>query len=148
MEKTKKDAAKLIAFAKKETVKRELKNRKKLKNNPLPQYLEMPPPTGNAETDSLQELNSVQIAFRKRLVDEKAEVALATDSEYWFCVCFQSREQKEHLLSQLKLIDIGIGNRYIDGAEVAKRLGVDLPESKMKYRIGKKPDAEFIKLTQ
>lgn len=65
---------------------------------------------------------------------------IANDDEFWLAVCFQSRDQKEEFLAALKLTDLG--DKYLDGLQVAQRLGVaiaavPLPKPKM-TRIQKK----------
>ena len=47
---------------------------------------------------------------------------MTVDPEYWVCVCFQSREQKEEFLAKAGWLDLG--EKYLDGLEVARRLGV------------------------
>ena len=80
--------------------------------------------TGNAEVDSQQELSAVLSGFKGRAQVENQRFLDATDSEYWFAVCFQTREQKEEFLEKLKLMEIG--DKYLDGMEVAKALGIEL----------------------
>ena len=65
---------------------------------------------------------------------------ISNDDEFWLAICFQSREQKEAFLAALKLADLG--DKYIDGLQVAQRLGVaiepvPLPKPKT-TRISKK----------
>ena len=62
--------------------------------------------------------------FKGRAQVENQRFLDATDSEYWFAVCFQTREQKEEFLEKLKLMEIG--DKYLDGMEVAKALGIEL----------------------
>lgn len=80
--------------------------------------------TGNAETDSLAEMDAVKQGFRDRKLGEQARFKDATDSEYWVAVCFQNREQKEEFLRKAGIIDLG--DKYLDGMKVADRLGVEL----------------------
>ena len=144
-------AKKEIAKQKIEAAKREAANRKLLKANPVPQYVAMPELTGDAEADSANDLDAVQAGFRKRAADEANRFALATDSEYWTCICFQTREQKEHFLAALdilKFADQSTGGRYLDGQEVAKQLGVTLPAANVPYKTSAKVDptwVEFVK---
>lgn len=42
--------------------------------------------------------------------------------EFWFCVCFQSRSQKEAFLQDAGWQEMG--DKYLDGLEVARRIGV------------------------
>lgn len=120
--------------------------RKAYKANPMPKYVEMPEPTGDAEVDSLADLDAVQLGFRKRAADEGKRFALATDSEYWGVLCFQTREQRNAFFSALGIDDLA--SRYINGEEIAKKLGIELPEAAVPYKTSSKPDpawVEFVK---
>lgn len=63
-----------------------------------------------------------QIIERKRATQERFRTA--TDPEFFFCVCFQSREQKEQFLELVGWSDLG--DKYINGLEVARRLKVPI----------------------
>lgn len=89
-------------------------------DNPLEDVSE----TSDLETDAHEELNAVQQGFRDRAKREADRFRLATDSEYWFCVCFKTREDKEAFLHAAKLI--AIGDKYLDGYQVARLIGMDL----------------------
>lgn len=99
-----------------------LKFGKKLKKekNPLDEIEYI----GNAATDSLAEMSVVESEFKARAKEENKRFIEATDSEYWIALCFQTRAQKEEFLEKLKLIDLG--DKYLDGLKVAKRLNVDI----------------------
>jgi hypothetical protein len=88
--------------------------------------------TGNASVDSKAELTAIGQAFRERALADKKRQELATDSEYWFCVCFLTREQKEEFLEKAGL---PVNSKYLDGRIVAKALGIALES----------PDPEFSK---
>lgn len=117
-----------------------------LRQNPVPQLVDMPEPEGNAELDSFADLDAVQAGFRKRAKMEASRFKKATDSEYWFAVCFQTREQKEAFLRAMKLIELG--DKYLSGELVAKQLGVDLPSADVPYRPDPKIDAAYAALTE
>ncbi len=85
-------------------------------------------PVADPVADAPKVLNELQSAFSARRQEEADRFADATDSEYWFAVCFRSREHKEAFLEALDLLDIG--DKYLDGHEVAKRLKVKLGEVK------------------
>ena len=78
-----------------------------------------------------QEENAVQIMGRVEgafIEDEHEKLdAYRTmiDQDFYFIVCFQSSDQKYDFLSKAGL-DV-LGDLYIDGLKVAKRLGVDIP---------------------
>ena len=87
--------------------------------------------TGNDEVDTAQEFNEVQKGFMERNRAEQERFRLATDSEYWCCLVFQSREQKEQFLQAMKWMVHG--DKYIDGVKVAKSLNVELNSVKVPY---------------
>lgn len=130
-----------------EAAKREAANRKAVKSNPVPQYVHMPEPTGDAHADSLADLDAVQAGFRARAADESRRFALATDSEFWSALCFQTREQRDAFLAAIGALDLVIDARYIDGCELAKRMGVTLPDASVPYRAEPKLDPEWVKLS-
>lgn len=140
------EAKKAEARQKIEAAKREAENRKKLKKNPPPQMVEMPEITGDAEDDSLADLDAVQEGFRNRAKQEADRFALATDSEYWACLCFQTREQKERFLAALNILEFG--DKYLDGQLVADRLGVKLPTADVPYKPEPKIDREWLSIVK
>lgn len=84
------------------------------------------PATGDDEIDAKAELDAVAIAFRERREREQKRFERATDSEFWFAAVFHTREQKEAFLSALQLL--ADGDKYVDGVQLAKKLGITLPE--------------------
>lgn len=78
----------------------------------------------NFADDTKQELNELQQAFKNAADRENTRFWDAVDSEFWFAICFQTREQKEEFLQALKLLDLG--DKYLDGMKVAKRLQITL----------------------
>lgn len=56
---------------------------------------------------------------------ESAKYDDAFDSEFWVCLCFQTRAQKEEFLRQLGH-DLMVSDKYVDGIELAKRIGARL----------------------
>ena len=83
-------------------------------------------PTGSEEADTKAELNALQIGFKARREREAERYKNATDSEFWFAVCFHTREQKEKFLRLAQLIELG--DKYLDGLEVAKALNINLKD--------------------
>ena len=70
--------------------------------------------------EAAAELDAMQQAYRDRAKAEQARFTAATDSEYWFAVCFSDREEKEAFLREFNLDDLG--DKYLAGADVARRL--------------------------
>ena len=129
-----------------EAAKRASADRKILKKSPPPILVEQIEPSGNPEADSAADLDALQQGFRNRAKAENDRFALATDSEYWTCLCFQTREQKDHFLSVLKILEFG--DKYLDGRLVAERLGVKLPESQVPYKPEPKLDKDWLSITK
>lgn len=117
--------------------------RKKLKS---PVLYNIPEQTGNPEIDSKADLNEVQKSFRERIKMENERFQNTTDSEYWFAVCFQTREQKEAFLKAMNLFLIG--DKYLDGIEVAKQLGINIPAANINYLPNGKVDKDFVKFVK
>jgi len=80
--------------------------------------------TNNLAQDAATEITALEQGYRDRAKAEADRFKRATDSEFWFAVCFDSREEKERFLQRAGLMDIG--DKYLDGREVADRLAVDL----------------------
>lgn len=91
-----------------------------------PTALDSIPLTGNAEEDSKAELNEFQRQAQESLRREKKNQDQMFDSEFWCAVYFQSREQKLAFLEAMELL-LTKGDKYIDGQELAARLGIKLP---------------------
>jgi hypothetical protein len=124
------EAAKLAAKAKMQAMK-----------HPLPEYITPIDETGNPEIDCAAELDAVQEGFRNRAKDESNRFKLATDSEYWACLCFQTREQKEAFLAALGVLVHG--DKYLDGQIVANKLGITLPAADMPYNTSSEHDKSW-----
>ena len=108
-------------------------------------YVDLPDPTGDAEVDSLADLDAVQEGFRKRASNEAKRFELSTDSEYWACLCFQSREQCNAFLKALDLLHIG--DKYLDGVKVAEKLGVVLPPADVPYNTSERIDKTWLEMS-
>lgn len=80
-----------------------------------------------AEEES--QLPEVAKAFRERKRAEKDRFTQTVDSEHWFCVCFDSRAQKEAFLLALKWSQAVEADKYLDGVALADKIGVTLPEA-------------------
>lgn len=122
---------------------RDLKADRAIKKQKNPQLYNIPAQTGNPEVDSKADLDEVQASFRERIKTENSRFQNTTDSEYWFAMCFQSREQKDAFLRAMNLFLIG--DKYLDGVEVAKQLGIDIPDANIKYLPDGKVDKDFAK---
>jgi len=72
------------------------------------------------------DVGAAEAAFRERIKREEKRRRDTTDSEYWCCLVFQSRAQKNDFLNSTGWIRDG--NKYIDGRFVAKKLGIRLQD--------------------
>lgn len=90
-----------------------------------PTALDGIPYSGNAEADSALELNEFQRQAKNALKREQKLQEQAFDTEFWFAVYFQSREQKEAFLVGLEML--ADGDKYLDGQALAEKLGIALP---------------------
>ena len=101
-------------------------------------------PGSTVEEDAKAEVNEVLDGFKQRAQREDQRFWDAVDSEFWVAFCFQTREQKEEFLTKLKLMDLG--DKYLDGMEAARVMGVTL-ESRVP--INSEPrsfDREFLNI--
>lgn len=98
------------------------------------------PPQGGLEAETKAELSATLKAFKDRKADERKQMLDTCDSEYWFCVCFQNRDQKEAFLKAMKWFEHG--DKYLDGTYLAKRAGIELPPSSVRF-VGQKTDAKL-----
>jgi len=78
--------------------------------------------TGEVEKDCAAEFRVAKTAFQERAVTDAARRLKATDSEYWVCLCFQTRAQVEEFLSNSG--HPAPEEKYVDGVAFAERLGV------------------------
>ena len=90
----------------------------------------------------LEEISATLKGFKQRAKQEEQRYLNATDSEYWFCLCFQTREQKDEFLKKVGWWDIG--DKYLDGMLVAEAMGIHLdavvpamPQEKFDRRLSK-----------
>lgn len=82
--------------------------------------------TDNLSVDCGREFEALQKGFADRAKAERKRFRQATDSEYWFAVCFESREEKEKFLKAAGVIKSMMGDKYLDGRKLAQILGVDM----------------------
>lgn len=82
--------------------------------------------TDKLDVDSASELSALQEGFASRGRKERERFRAATDSEFWFAVCFKTREEKEAFLKAAKVHKSLMGDKYIDGVKLAKILGIDM----------------------
>lgn len=75
------------------------------------------------EEMAAEETSELLQGFKDRAKREQQRFVQATDSEFWFAICFQTREQKEEFLHKW-LGSLDLGDKYLDGMQVAELLGI------------------------
>jgi len=100
---------------------------------PAPDPLEDLPDTGSVQENAKAELEAIQTGFMRRLKKERERTIDKFDTEYWCCLIFETREQKEAFLAALK-ITVAEGDKYVDGYVIARRLNIELPAAKIEWR--------------
>lgn len=73
-----------------------------------------------------RELGEIEAAFSARAKEEDRRFEEATDSEHWFCVCFQTRAQKDKFLAAMEWDEYG--DKYLDGTSIADNTDIDIGE--------------------
>lgn len=73
------------------------------------------------EADCAKEFAVVETEFQKRASDEQKRFQKATDSEFWVCLCFQTREQCEEFLAKCGHAEPD--EKYVDGVKFARLIG-------------------------
>lgn len=99
-----------------------LTGRKKL--TPEPDPLKDVEYSNDLAQDAGAEFTALEHGYRDRAKAEANRFKRATDSEYWFAVCFTTREEKEAFLRAAGLEHLG--DKYLDGRAIADTLGIDL----------------------
>jgi hypothetical protein len=80
----------------------------------------MKKPVKSLEESCRNEVGEAEAAFRGRLAKEDKRRRLATDSEFWIAVYFQSREEKDRFLRKYGLDKVG--DKYLPGNAVDRIL--------------------------
>lgn len=93
--------------------------------NPIDDPLAAFDPTGDQEDNANQIMVRVEGAFIEDEGRKLDEYRTMVDPEFYVVVCFQSYEQKMDFLAKAGFADLG--EKYIDGLKVAKRMGLDVP---------------------
>ena len=87
------------------------------------------------ESECLDELGYVEKSFRERMGAENKRFKDMCDTEYWCCICFTSRAQKEEFLESLEF-DGDL--KYIEGKEFARAVKRPVKTEDLRFaRIGK-----------
>lgn len=105
------------------------------------------PVTGDLQTDADAEISATRAALRESDRKQREAITLAVDSEFWFAVVFQSRAQKEAFLAALDWL--ALGNKYLDGLELCRKLGIVVPKAALRHGITRRAiDAKLVQITR
>ncbi len=102
-------------------------------------------PASTYEEMHANNLAELKTSFMQRAAADQQRFIEATDSEFWFCVCFRSREQKEAFLAAVKWPNIEPDDKYVHGEDIAKALNITLPPARF-IPPGEKPNRDMVKL--
>lgn len=80
--------------------------------------------SGIAEIDTKREVDETVKLLQAVDKSTKQNFADTMDTEFWCAFYFQTREQKEEFLRKLELLELG--DKYIDGMEAARVMGISL----------------------
>lgn len=83
------------------------------------------PVLDNAEDSAKEEMSAVLQGFADRHAAEIGRQGVAEDGEFFTCLVFQSKDQRDAFIEALSLRPED--PQYIDGQAVAKALKIDLP---------------------
>lgn len=108
--------------------------------DPLAGLPDMPDPVDSAS----QELTALQEGFRQRAKTEGDRFKTETDTEHWFTINFETREQKEAFLAGKGWMQIG--DKYLDGRVLAGLEGIAIPEGGRRYNTSQKVDKTLKRL--
>ena len=93
---------------------------------------------GDIDADVAEEGERVKEAFIENEQTKLDGYRDMIDPEFFFVVCFQSRAQKDEFLDKSGLSAAGLGDKYLDGLQLARYFGVDVAPIPIE---GKKPPA-------
>lgn len=97
--------------------------------------------SADVEADCAKEVSEAERIMQEKTAAEKARFRDATDSEYWCALVFQTRAQKEAFLAGMEWLRMG--DKYLDGQAVAKKMGIVLPAADLKFQ-GERTDMRTV----
>lgn len=113
---------------------------KKEPSAPEPEEQEQADSLENVEAECLEEMGEVEKGFRERMKAENDRFRDMCDTEYWVCLCFKSRAQKEEFLQS---VGMETDLKYIDGREMARAVKRPVRTPDLQFAKIKAPDKEF-----
>jgi hypothetical protein len=76
------------------------------------------------EASATAEMSEIVRLIREKKKESSDRFRIANDTDYWVALCFQCREQRDEFLRKAGWSDVG--EKYLNGLEIARRLGVDV----------------------
>lgn len=119
---------------------------------PLPSMAKAPDPLkGVSLPDDIEEsprveLDAVQQGFRERAQQEAQRFEDATDTGYYTCVVFENRAQLDAFLTGIGMLNQG--DLYLDGREMAAKLGIAIPAADRRGGSAAKIDPKLAALSR
>jgi hypothetical protein len=76
------------------------------------------------EISADNEMTAIVQQIKEQKKAQQDRFRIARDPDYWCALCFQSHEQRDQFLDIIGWRDLG--EKYLNGLEVARRLGVEV----------------------
>ena len=92
---------------------------------------------------TIEELDAAKQSFARGCARRIKRFA-DSDTEYWCCICFQNRDQREELMRRL---GIAPDEKYIDGREFAKAIKRALKTPDMEMKRTKPFDRDYMAMS-
>lgn len=93
-------------------------------------------------------LNEVEAAFKARAQAEQKRMEEAVDSEFWICLVFQTRAQKDQFLERAGVDAAILGDKYIEGPDFARAIGRPVDPVKVRYNNSDKLDRRLVEMSR
>jgi len=88
----------------------------------------------NVEKDTAAEVAGFEAGMAQAFEKEKERFKLATESEFYLCLVFQSVAQLEEFVKKAKWADM-VYNQWVDGMDVAEKMGIQLENGLLNWDI-------------
>jgi hypothetical protein len=105
----------------------------------------VPPASTTNEKAHEETAKQLKSAFMQRHEAEVARYTAVGDSEFWLCVCFISRDQKEAFIAGVSWPGVDLDTKYADGVRLAAALDIELPPTSINPP-GEKPNKSVVAL--
>ena len=103
---------------------------------------------GSPEGMAKRVLGEVEQAFKDRATAEQKRMEEAVDSEYWICLVFQTRAQKDEFLTKCGANPMNMGDKYIEGPDFARLIGKPVDPARVRYNISDKLDRRLLDMSR